>query len=307
MSVQERQYQYLRAELAELDKLLAMTPESAAIDRMGLEYRRSQVEEELKANPAPVRWPATAHLAFNGKPVIDREGIYADFASAAVGAFAKVVTALAASQRGPLGERGVIPHQGDYRLLVTGTSHGSFGFEIEEALEDQTTYLEDESQVELAIRQAKDILESLIRDDEEIAEAVADTEERVLDYLRDFLGALADNEAICSLSFKDGTFRFSDVGQVRRSVASLKRDNLDEGEDDIFGHFQGFLPQSRRAELVSGASGEVLSCRVDRTVDNAEAINEVLGQDINVHVRFRRVGESRPRYTIMSYAFIGSG
>ena len=53
MSISERQDQFLRAELAELDKLLSMTPESAVIDRMSLEYRRSQVQEELDANPPP--------------------------------------------------------------------------------------------------------------------------------------------------------------------------------------------------------------------------------------------------------------
>ena len=122
MSAQEQQYHYLRAELAELDKLLSMTAESAVIDRMSLEYRRSQVEAELEANPPPPRWPATAHLAFNGKPVVDRQGVYADFAGAAVDAFAKAVASLAASRQAVLGGRGVIPNRENYRLLVTGTS-----------------------------------------------------------------------------------------------------------------------------------------------------------------------------------------
>ena len=79
MSAQERQYEFLRADLAELNNLLSMMPESAVVDRMSLEYRRSQVEAELEAFQPPPRWPATAHLAFNGRPVVDREGIYADF------------------------------------------------------------------------------------------------------------------------------------------------------------------------------------------------------------------------------------
>ena len=137
MSTQERQYQFLRADLAELNNLLSMTPESAVIDRMSLEYRKSQVEAELEANPPPFRWPATAHLSFNGKPVVDRYGIYADFAGVAMDAFAKAVTSLAASQNASLGKRGVIPRQDEYRMLVTGTSHGSFGFEIEESVAPQ--------------------------------------------------------------------------------------------------------------------------------------------------------------------------
>ncbi len=59
MSARERDYHFLRAELAELDRLLSMTPESAVIDRMSLKYRRSQVQAELE----PVR------RRLSGRPV----------------------------------------------------------------------------------------------------------------------------------------------------------------------------------------------------------------------------------------------
>ena len=301
MSAQERQYHFLRSELAELDKLLSATPESAVIDRMSLEYRRSQVQGDLDACVRPPRWPVTAHLAFNGKPVVDRQGIHADFAGAAMDAFAKVVTSLAASQQAALGERGIIPGQDNYRMLITGTSHGSFGFEIEESVAPQAHFLEEESAVELAIGQAKGILESLVTDEEAIAEAVADTDERALNDLRDFLKVMADGEAICSLSFKNAIFRFRDVGQVARGLASLGQDNLHEGEETLFGYFQGFLPKSRRAEFVENESGVVISCRVNPALENAESINKILDQDVNVRVRTRQVGNSRPHYTVMGY------
>ena len=304
MSISERQDHFLRAELAELDKLLSMTPESAVIDRMSLEYRRSQVQEELEANPPPARWPASAHLTFNGKPVVDRQGIYADFAGVAVDAFAKAVTSLAASQQGSLGERGIIPNQEDYRLLVTGTSLGSFGFEIEEAQDQQTSYIADESPVGMAIGQAKGILESLVGDEEMIAEAIVDTDERALDDLRDFLKVMANYEAICSLSFKNTAFRFLDVGQVRRGLASLGQANLHEGDREMDGHFQGFLPQGRRAEFVEEGADEVFSCWVDRAMENADAINEILAKPVHIKTRYRQVGTSRPRYVITEFTLI---
>lgn len=43
MSIKE--YRHLRADLAELDRLIAMTPESDVIDRSSLEARRNQVAE----------------------------------------------------------------------------------------------------------------------------------------------------------------------------------------------------------------------------------------------------------------------
>ena len=302
MSARERDYHFLRAELAELDKLLSMTPESAVIDRMSLKYRRSQVQAELDANPPPPRWPASAHLTFNVKPVVNGEGIEAGFAGNAMEAFAKTVTSLATSRLGPLGERGAIPHQEDYRLLVTGTSHRSFGFDVEEAQEWQTGFLADESPVEFAIGQVKGILESLVGGEEEIAEAIAYTDGRALEDLRDFLKVLADSEAVCALSFKNAVFRFSDVGQVRRGIASLGTGNVREGKEELTGHFQGFLPHSGQAEFMVDASGDVLSCWVDRGVDNAKGITEILNYSVTVNVRYRQVGNSRRRYTILSYA-----
>ena len=301
MSAIENRYNFLLSDLAELNRLISMTPESAVIDRKTLEYRRSQVQEEIDKFPMPPRWPASAHLVFNGKPVMDREGIYANFASNAVGAFTKAVTSLAASQEAVLGERGVIPNKEDYRLLITGTSHGSFGFEIEEILEHQANLIPEESPVEQAIGHAKEIMESLLSDEEAIAEAISDTDERALNDIRDFLKVMAESDAICSLSFKNAVFGFRDVGQVQRGLASLGNDNIHEGEAVMSGHFQGFLPKSRRAEFVADESGEVLSCRVDRSMDNANEINRILGQRINLRTRFRQVGNSRRRYTIVDF------
>ena len=301
MSTLERRYQFLRTELAELDQLLSMTPESEVIDRRSLEYRRSQVQAELEANPPPPRWPVSAQLFFNGKPLVDRQGIYADFAGEAVNAFSKAVTSLAASQLAELGERGTIRNRDNYRLIVTGTSSGSFGFDIEEILDPQTSYLVDESPVELAIGQAKTILASLAGDEEVIAEAIADTDERALNDLRDFLKVMVDSEAVCTLSFKNDMFRFRDVAQVRHGLDNLGTDNVHEGESEMFGHFQGFLPKVRRAEFVEDQSKDVLSCRVDRSIDKAEEINELLGLQVHVRAHFRQVGNSRPRYTIMGY------
>ena len=138
--------------------------------------------------------------------------------------------------------------------------------------------------------------------EEEIAEAIAYTDGRALEDLRDFLKVLADSEAVCALSFKNAVFRFRDVSQVRRGVASLGTGNVREGKEELTGHFQGFLPHSGQAKFMVDASGDVLSCRVDRGVDNAKGITEILNRSVTVSVRYRQVGNSRRRYTILSYA-----
>ncbi|MDE2668616.1 MAG: hypothetical protein OXI51_03055 [Chloroflexota bacterium] len=300
MSSRKREYERLHAELAELDRLIAATSEEAAINRATLEYRRSQVEEEIGANPAPPRWPAHVHLSFNGKPVVDSQGIYAEFASDAVDAFRKAVASLAASRGTVLGKRGVLPNQEDYRLLVTGTSHGSFGFELEEATEPQPALLDEDSPVGVALGRAKDILESLVTDEEAIADAIAETDDRALNDVRGFLQLMVDNEAVCSLSHKNRTFKFRDIGQVAQGLSRLGEDNIQEGQQEISGRFLGFLPQHRTAEFEED-SGEILFCRVGQSVSDADRINASLGERVTIKTSFRQVGKSRPRHTILGY------
>ena len=300
MSSRKREHDRLHAELAELDRLITAIPEEAVINRATLEYRKSQVEEEVRANPAPLRWPAHMHLTFNGKPVVDSQGIYADFASDAVDAFRKTVASLAASQGTVLGKRGMLPNHEDYRLLVTGTSHGSFGFELEEANEPQPSLLDEDSPVGVALGRAKDILESLTSDEEAIADAIVETDGRALNNVRGFLQLMVDNEAVCSLSHKNRTFRFRDVGEVAQGLSRLGEDNIQEGHREVSGHFLGFLPQHRTAEF-EVESGEILFCRVGQMVRDAEKINANLGERVRVRTSFRQVGKARPRYTIVAY------
>ena len=303
MSMQE--YQYLRAELAELDELLAMTPEGAVIDRMSLESRRTEVAEELATYPTPSRWPVAARLTFNGKPVVGSKGIAIEFGSKAVGAFATAVASIGASQQGLLSEHGPIPNSERYRLLITGTALGSFGFEIEEDFHEEKVQtispVSEIPPVEQAIEQVKAILESSVTGSEALADTIADTAPRALDDLRDFLKVLASNQAVFSLSFKDDVFRFSDVGQVRQSLDRLDRDNIHEAEREILGSFLGYLPNSRQAEIQISETGDVITCKVKLTLSDPASIDRILNRRVRLRVHTRQVGTSRPRYTIIGY------
>ena len=303
MSMQE--YQYLHAELAELDGLLAMTPESAAITRMSLESRRSEVAEELATYPTPSRWPVAARLTFNGKPVVDGKGIAIDFGGKAVNAFATVVASVGADQQGQLSERGPIPNRERYRLLITGTALGSFGFEIEEDFQEEEVRtispISEIPPVEQAIEQVKAILKSSVAGGNALSDAIADTAPRALDDLRDFLNILANNQAICSISFKDDVFRFSDVGQVRQSLYRLSQENIHESETVMFGTFIGYLPNSRQAEVRINDTGKVIACKVNLALGDPTAIDRILNHQVRFRIHTRRVGTGLPRYTILGY------
>ena len=294
-----REYEWLVAELGELDDLLATTPSSAVIDRMSLESRRTEVSEQLDGYTVPTRWPAVARLTFDGGPVAGRRGIDAGFAARAVGEFSKAVASAGASLSGFLEMKGPIPNREQYGLLITNVALGSFGFEIEEATPLNKP---GPSPVEMGIEQVQTLLKSSV----ELDDTIADVHPRALADLHGFLKIVADNRAVFSLAFKDYVFRFRDLEQVQQSVADLNPNNIQETENEFDGRFVGYLPDSRRAEFVNNQTSDILSGRVASSVRNADAINDRLEQDLRIRVRVRRVRDGKPAYTIIGYNVLES-
>ena len=301
----KRRYDNLCAQLAGLDEMLTMVPGDAVIDRMSLESRRQAVAKQLDAYPVPARWPTTVLLIFNGKPVAAGWGIAADFGNRAVKEFADTVASVGASLRGMLNAKGPIPNRENYSLLITGTATGSFGFELEEDVE-RSRHAPGESPVESAIEQVNAILKSLSGSDEFFAETIGETHPRALGNLRSFLKIMADNEATCTLAFKEDVFRFKDVGEVRRGLSRLDPENIREEWDDLSGWFQGYLPEKREAEFKIDETGDVIIGKVNMPRRDADAINEILRRPARLTTRVRRVGDGRPRYTITGYTIVPS-
>lgn len=298
MNLQE--YRQLQGERTALAGLLARLPAESVIERMGLEARKREVEETLASQTAPSREPVRARLTFRGKPIVGSHGMFATFGATAVSTFEEAVAAIGASQARALGARGMLPNRDDYRLLITGTALGSFGFELEEAPKDGMA-LPAVSLVEPAIEQTEAIMEATVGTDDELTEAVADSDARALDKLRAFLQTLAEEEALCTLEFRDQVFRFADVGQVRRSEGRLSRDNIHEDRRQMEGVFQGVLPKKRTFEFRIVSSQEIIAGKVGADIPDAGAINHLLEQVTTIEVQVTRVGNGRPRYVLLRY------
>jgi hypothetical protein len=298
MNTQERHQ--LLAEKTSLERILASLPESSVIDRMSLEARKAQVEEALAASPTPAREPARARLTFRGKPIVGNHGMFAEFGAKAISAFTDAVAAIGASQTTALGTRGALPNREEYQLLITGTAVGSFGFELEEAPKGKTIS-PDLSLVAHAIEQTRTIMEASIGTDDDLTEAIADADPRAVEALRGFLQALADQEAICALEFKDEVFRFADVGQVRRSEGRLRQDNIHEEGKRLSGQFLGVLPHRRTFEFKVSEGEEIITGKVGKDIEDAAAINHILERSLAIQVHAKRAGSGRPKYTLLSY------
>lgn len=301
------EYRFLLSERATLNRLIRQTGESEVIARMSLEARLQEVQVQLEAYEGRSPRLINAGLTFRGNPVAGSRGIDAAFGPDAVKSFANAVGMVGASKHGPLAPTGRVPHSEEYRLLITSTAIGSFGFQVEEASQ-QPAFAGESTPVEMAIAQVKAILEASVGTDEQLLEAIDETDRRAIRAVKEFLKTVADGDAVCALEFGGDVFRFSDVAQVRRSENRLSDDNILEDDVTLLGYFEGFLPFSRRAEFyiaetaadfLSEAVGTVISGKVEEAVDNTVGdINDFLKEQVQIGAHTRRVGDGRPRFIV---------
>jgi hypothetical protein len=246
MSHQEKEL--LLSEKSYLEEMLQTLPASHVIDRLSLEARIKKLEEELKSIKNSDSQPFSMNLIFQGKPVYGAHGILANFASETLKSFTDAVRTIAVSTISALGKRGPLPNRRKLNFLITGTLVGSFGFQLEEAFNQEELFPEN-SVTQQAMMKVFDLLKASVGTDDELTEVVADLDPRAVENVHGFLKTLADEEATCSLEFQGNLFSFQDLEQLRRSESRPRKDNIMEGTDNFTGEFLGFLPIKRLFEF----------------------------------------------------------
>lgn len=287
----------LLAERSTLTRLFGQTPEVNVIDRMSLQSRLRQVEQRIAALPADEREPARVRLTFRGRPVVGSHGVFAQFGMDATKAFTDAVAMLAAGISRPLADVGPIPGRDQNQLLITRTALGSFGFELEEHRDTQLR-LDDESALALALEQAQELLEGAAGSDDELTDAAAGVDQRVLGAFKNFLDTLATNEAVCAVEYRERKFSFRDVSQVRRSANRLVQENVHEQEAQFAGEFQGVLPKRRTFEFKLADDDTVISGKIGPDVHDPDELNQHLHQSVKATFAATRLGTGRPRYVL---------
>jgi len=297
MNIQE--YNHLRTEQTTLQRMLASIPEENVLDRSGLEARLDEVAEQLGAAGTPSRGPARAVLTFQGRPVVEQHGIFAEFGTQAANRFTDAVAKVAAGLLAPLSAMGPIPHRDDSQLLITSTAIGSFGFEFEEHRPTVLDFAEN-SPAGQALDIVCGLLEGTRGTDDELADSAAAADPRAIAAVREFLDLLAANEAVCALEYNERIARFRDVGEVRRAVDRLGQDNLREEETTLHGEFQGVLPKARRFEFKLSADGEVIRGKIGPAITDPDILNQNLHQPTTISVMATQVGTGKPRYVLLA-------
>lgn len=295
MSTQQQRSD-LQAQQRFLNERLQSIPASAQLTRNSILDRLEALDEELSRLPQAGRSPARARLTFDGRPVIGSQGVFADFGAKALSRFSDAVATVAASLTAPLAAMGPIPGREQNQILITNVALGSFGFELEE--HDQSRLdTGEKTPVALALERTQRLLEgSATEDDEALADAAAELDRRAVDKVRAFVEALADNEAVCTLAVGEHAFRFSDPGQVRRSLERLSADNLRESQEVRDVIIEGVLPTRRTFEFRIG--NDVFAGKIGPAVTDPHRMNRLLGRPLRVQLLVTQVGEGRPRYVL---------
>lgn len=294
-----QEFVQLMGERTALQRMIESTPEEDVLDRGSLTARLEEIEHRISEANVDAREPARARITFNGRPVVGSYGIFADFGTKIIGAFNEAVTSVAASLSGGLAAKGPIPNREQHQLLITNTALGSFGFELEEYRTGQLQ-IEDKTVLDLAIERTQSLLQGSIEtDDELLADSASELDQRALDKVRAFIIILAENEAICALQYRNQVFRFTDVGQVRRSLERISKDNLHEDEQLLKGEFQGILPKRRTFEFKITGTDQVIVGKVAPAIEDADLINKHIHQQVEIRTMITRVGDGRPRYLLL--------
>lgn len=289
----------LLGERTALQRMIESTPAEDVLDRGSLTARLEEIEYRIAKAKVDESEPARVRITFNGRPVVGSYGIFADFGTKIIGAFNEAVTSVSASLSGGLAAKGPIPNKEQHQLLITNTALGSFGFELEEYRTGQLP-IDDKTTLALAIERTQSLLQgSIDTDDELLADTASELDQRALDKIRAFIVTLAENEAVCALQYRNQVFRFTDVGQVRRSLERLSKDNLHEDEQFLKGEFQGVLPNRRTFEFKISGSDQIINGKVTPAIEDVDLINKHLHQQVEIRTMVTQVGEGRPRYLLL--------
>lgn len=292
----------IKAEINQLEEILADLREDAVIERSGYEYRLNELRTKLKHTPSTPT-PKTFDLTFQGEPVNDTSAIAAGFASKATDLFADAFDMIVASLSGNLGEAssGPVAGKNKYGLLINNIALGSFGFQFQLPQETHQ-HPENSSVSEKAIH----IIENIFRvaaeeDDENIADAIDEIPPRAIKKIHSFLEQLEKNKAWCGLNFDKHKFQFKNLEQLSQAAAHLKEDNITETEQYYNGRLIGLLPASKVFEFKISDTNKTIKGKISPELKEIESLaQEWLFKESTIHLKSVTLGKGSPRYTLIA-------
>ena len=296
------EYAYNASEITQLEGLLDKLPEERVVERMGLEHRLSMLKEQMKDIPVP-EMPQRVYVTFRGKPVREDTGVDANFGATAMGLFTDAVALAAAGFAGDLKSMGAVPRRGVGQPVITGVATGSFGFELELPSTGQGSAGVEEAtnHVPEAVRMVHELLTlSSEGSDSDLSQVADDMHPRAVRKLGEFLDLMKRNDARFALDFEGREFRIRTDRQLEDTANRLAAQNIREETNQIFGIMIGVLPATGRFQLNRLEDGVEIEGRLGPEIGDAyELAQEYTNRRVTAEIRSVRVGQGRPRYTLL--------
>jgi hypothetical protein len=300
---------YLKAQRAVVEgQIERLRPEQRLL-RINLESRLQEVADQLIAlGEEDLDLRAKAVLTFGGKPVVEAGAIEATFGAEALQAFQRLVSTTAATREGrKLGARGRIPDEETYRLFITGTFPGSFGFELEEVPSESQ---QAPGVLRGAVDEASRLLRATQLDDESYADAVAESNHRVVKALADFLGLMESREATLRLAAGERECQFETPAAIAAAAERARKTNIEEAEAAVQGVLTGVFEKGRRFEFQREEGDEVISGRITMDIADPSSLKPYLWTRCVAHmwiVTVVRAGVERRTYYLTNVEPLSEG
>ncbi|WP_272521101.1 hypothetical protein [Providencia sp. PROV202] len=288
------EYIYVLSERSQLLSMLESMDEGDVISRMSLEYRLSQLDEEIENANLNIHSPAKAVITFKGDPVLGTVGISSTFGAKILKAFNSAIAQVSTSLTSVTGTHRIEP------MIITGIAKGSFGFVLEEPARGDVLDFDEKSITSLSLEKTYKILSSAISgDDELLANELEAIDENSIKKIREFIDILVKEKTIFTIKNSDFSLVVRNPQQLETISYKLSVDNIKEEIKTLDVTFTGVLPNKRRCEfkLISDEA-DVEVATISPHIKSPEIINTLIGKIVQAKFLCTTVGNGKTKYSL---------
>lgn len=242
----------LRAESAEVERMLSGLSPKSITARFSLEAKRQQLQDELSQLEGEPNTTAVVRLLFMGVPVRGTLAIDAAFASNALCAYQELIAKAVTSRNGARKRKkkgAAVINKAPFYL--TGVARGSFGFVLEENKDANPQLSLVDTALKLVVN---DVSEKMVvfgdLDEEPYTQLVGELTKPVFLAIRKFFGILHKYQAELKIEEDDQRVVFTGA-QIALAHERAEATSIDESTSEVVGMLQGLSPYGNTFDFLS--------------------------------------------------------
>lgn len=249
--------QALESQAAHIRRMLEQSKDVDPLGALSLSERLQDVLEQIENEQNRDKNHAAVTLLFYGTPVDGSIGIDAQFAGRAIQEYQSTLSKhMVSVAGGQLGARGPVPERNLSRLNITDVVHGSFGFHLEEASENEDMFA-------TALKQAVDDISDILQDfsapeEKKFEEAIEKIDSRTFSSIKSFFSLAHREGASFRIVDDDEEFWFDDA-KILRAFERVESVEFSEDTSEVSGTLIGVIPIGRRFEFKIDGTEEVIA------------------------------------------------